>query len=110
MRFDLPKNCDLKPSSMKEFVEAIDKVSRQIILNTAVPKPKTKDFVRELISTKIVEPKKVLSISNAFDMSTNISDFKENLKVFSKENIETIEKLIMGQIENVLWFLNIANV
>ena len=58
MRFDLPKNCDLKPPSMKEFVEAIDKVSRQIILNTAVPKPKTKDFVRELISTKIVEPKK----------------------------------------------------
>ena len=33
---------------MKEFVEAINKVSPDSILNTAVPK-KTMDFVREFI-------------------------------------------------------------
>ena len=37
-------------------------------------------------------------------MSKNMSDFKENLSVFTKENIETIEKLTMGQNENELWF------
>ena len=49
------------------------------------------DFVRKLISTKIVQLKKVLSISDVTDMSKNVSDFKENLSVFTKENIETIE-------------------
>ena len=33
-----------------------------------------------------------------------MSDFKENLSVFTKENIETIEKLTMGQSENEHWF------
>ena len=33
-----------------------------------------------------------------------MSDFKENLNVFTKENIETIEKLTMGQSENEHWF------
>ena len=49
------------------------------------------DFVRKLISTKIVQLKKVLSISDVTDVSENMSDFKENLSVFTKENIETIE-------------------
>ena len=57
-RFDPLKNCDLKPLSMKDFAEGINKVSSQSILHTAVPKPKM-DFVRELISTKTVQPKKV---------------------------------------------------
>ena len=48
---------------MKDFAEAINKVSSQSILHTAVPKPKV-DFVRELISTKIVQPKKVHSVSD----------------------------------------------
>ena len=56
------------------------------------------DFVRELISTKIVEPKKVLSTSDVTNMSK--SDFKENVSVFTKQNTKTIEKLGMGQIEN----------
>ena len=38
---------------MKEFVKAINKVSSDSILNTALPKT-TMDFVRELISEKIV--------------------------------------------------------
>ena len=67
------------------------------MLNTAGPKPKL-DFVRELISTKIVELKKVFSTSDVTNMSK--SDFKENLSVFTKQNIETIKKLGMGQIEN----------
>ena len=61
-------------------------------------------FVRELVSTKIVQPKKVLSISDVINMSKNMSDFKKNLSVFSKENIETVEKLAMGQSENEYWF------
>ena len=84
---------------MKDFAEAINKVFPQSILHTVVPKPKV-DFVRELISTKIVQPKKVLSISDVINMSKNMSDFKENLSVFTKENIETIEKLTMGRSEN----------
>ena len=99
-RFDPLKNRDL---SMQDFAEAINKVSPQSILHIAVPKPKV-DFVRELISTKIVQPKKVLSISDVINMSKNMSDFKENLSVFTKENIETIEKLTMGRSENKHWF------
>ena len=37
-------------------------------------------------------------------MSKITSDVKENLSVFTKENIETIEKLTMGQSENEHWF------
>ena len=33
-------------------------------------------------------------------MSKNMSEFKENLGVFTKESIETIEKRTMGQSEN----------
>ena len=76
MRFDPLKNCDLKPLSMKDFSEAVNKVS----------------------------PKKVLSISDVINMSKNMSDFKENLSVFTEENIETTEKLLMGQSENEYWF------
>ena len=32
-----------------------------------------------------------------------MTDFKENLNVFTKENIETIEKLTMDQSENEHW-------
>ena len=80
--FDQLKNCDLKPLSIKDFAEAISKVSPQSILHTAVPKPKV-DFVRELISTKVVQPKKVFSISDVINMSKNMSDFKENLSLFT---------------------------
>ena len=76
---------------LKNFAE----VSPQSILHTVIPKPKV-DFVRELISTKIVQHKKVLGISDVINMSKNMSDFKENLSVFTKENIETIEKVTMG--------------
>ena len=48
---------------MKDFAEAINKVSPQSILHTAVLKPKV-DFVREFVSTKINQLKKVLSISD----------------------------------------------
>ena len=71
--------------SIKDFAETINKVSPQGILHTAVPKPKV-DFVRELMSTKTVKPKKVLSISDVMNMSKSMSVFKENLSVFPKEN------------------------
>ena len=102
-RFDPLKNCDLKQLSIKNFPEAINKISPQSILHTAVPKPKA-DFVRKLISTKIVQPKKVLSISDIINMSKNMSEFKENVSAFTKENIDTIEKLTIGQNENEHWF------
>ena len=56
------KNCDLKTLSMKDFAEAINKVSPQSILYTAGPKPNV-DLVRKHISTKTVQRKKVLSMS-----------------------------------------------
>ena len=86
---------DLKPLSIKDFAKTINKVSPQSILHTAVPKPKV-DFVRELISTKIVQHKKVLGISDVINMSKNMSDFKENLSVFTKENIETMKNSYDG--------------
>ena len=64
--------------------------------------------MREFISTKIVQPKIVLSISDVINMSKNISDFKENLSVFTKEDIETIEKLTMAKVKMNIG-LNIAN-
>ena len=33
-----------------------------------------------------------------------MSDFKKNLNIFTKENIETIENFRMGQSENEHWF------
>ena len=46
---------------MKDFIEAINKISPQSILHIAVPKPKA-DFVRELISTRIGQPKRSVKI------------------------------------------------
>ena len=37
-------------------------------------------------------------------MSKNMSDFKENLSVFTKKNLETIYKLTTGQSANEHWF------
>ena len=54
------------------------------VLHTTVLKPNV-DSVKELILTKIVQPKKVLSISDVINMSKNMSDFKETLSVFTKE-------------------------
>ena len=53
--FDPLKNCDLKSLSIKDFSEAMNKVSPQSILHTAIPKPKV-DFLREIISIKISQP------------------------------------------------------
>ena len=69
------------------------------LLHTAIPKPKM-DFFRELISTKIAKSKKVRRISDVINMSKDMSNFKENLSVLTKENIKTIEKLTMVQSEN----------
>ena len=60
---------------MKDFAEVINKVSPQSILQTAVPKPKV-DFVRELVSTKITQLKKVLSISDIIEF--RLSPFKKS--------------------------------
>ena len=43
-------------------------------------------------------------MSLIYEYNKNMSNFKENLSVFTKENIETIEKLIMDQSENQHWF------
>ena len=58
------------------------------------------DFFRELISTKIAKSKKVRRVSDVINMSKDMSNFKENLSVLTKENIKTIEKLTMVQSEN----------
>ena len=58
------------------------------------------DFFRELISTKIAKSKKVRRISDVINMSKDMSNFKENLSVLTKENIKTTEKLTMVQSEN----------
>ena len=42
----------------------------------------------------------MLSISDVINISKNMSDFRENVDVFTKENLETIEKLTMGHSEN----------
>ena len=94
-KFDPLKNCDLKPLSIKDFAEAINKLSPQSILHTAISQSKV-DFVRKAILTKIVQRKNVLSMSVVINMSKNMSDFKENLSVFSKENIK---KLTMGRMQ-----------
>ena len=67
-RADQLKNCDSKPLSIKDFAKAINKVFPQNILHTAVPKPKV-DFIKELISTKVVQPRKMLSISDVINTS-----------------------------------------
>ena len=44
------------------------------------------------------------TLKRAFNMSKKIGDFKGNLSIFTKENIEKIEKLIMCKSENKHWF------
>ena len=102
-RFHPLKNYDLKPLRINDFAEAMNKVSPQSILHTVEPKTKV-HFVRKLISTKIVQPKKGLSISDVINLSKNISDFKENLSVFTNDYIETIKNLTMSKSENEHWF------
>ena len=58
------------------------------------------DFFRELISTKIAKSKKVRRVSDVINMSKDMSNFKGNLSVLTKENIKIIEKLTMVQSEN----------
>ena len=93
--------------SIKDFAEAINKVSPQSMLNTALPKPKV-DFSRELISTKTVQPKKVLSISDVINMSTNMIDFKENLSIYTKKILKPLENLQWAKMKMNIG-LNIAN-
>ena len=106
-RFDPLKNCDLKPLRIKDFVDAINKISPQSTLHTAVPKPKV-DFVRELISTKILQPERVLTISDVIVMSKNVSDFKENLRVFLKKILKPLKNLQWAKMKMNIG-LNIAN-
>ena len=105
--FDPLKNCDLKQLSIKNFAEAINKISPQSILHTAVPKPKA-DFVRKLISTKFVQPEKVLSISDIISMSKNMSEFKENLSAFTKKILTPLKNLQLAEMKMNIG-LNIAN-
>ena len=51
-RFDPLKNNDLKPLSIKDFAEAINKVSSQSIMHNAVPKSKENLFQQKLLSLK----------------------------------------------------------
>ena len=44
----------------------------------------------------MIQPKKMLNISDVINIFKDMSDFKEN--------IEIIEKLTMGQSENEHWF------
>ena len=81
-RFDRRKKYDLKTLSIKDFAEAINKVSLKVYYILRYP---SQDFVRELISTNIVQPKKVLRISDVINMCKNISDFKENLSPLLKK-------------------------
>ena len=90
---------------MKNFAEVISKVSPESILYTVVHKPIV-DFVRELFSTRIFQLQKMLSIPDVINMSKNMSDFKENLRVFTKGSIETIEKLIMRKWKLTLVWLS----
>ena len=76
-RFDPLKNCDLKPLSIKE---AINNVSPQSILHTAVPKPK-EVFVRELITTKLFNLKMCLVYLMSL-ICRDLSDFKKNLRLY----------------------------
>ena len=46
----------------------------------------------------------MLSISDVINMSKYLSDYKGNLRVFTTDKIETIEKPTMGQSKNEHWF------
>ena len=46
----------------------------------------------------------MLCISDAIYMSRIMGDFKENVSIFTKDNIETNEKLTIIQSENEPWF------
>ena len=92
---------------MKDFIEAINKISPQNIFHIAVAKPKV-DFVRELISTRIGQPKKVLNISDVINMYKNMSDFKENYAFFLRKILKPLKNLQWLKVKMKIG-LNIAN-
>ena len=94
-------DCNKKLINLNDIAEALEEVSPNSIIHTAVAKPEV-DFMREV--TNIGKPDAV-SVDDVILMSENKEQFKMNLySSMNRDNINKIEKITRGQSDNHLWF------
>ena len=97
----------MKLLNLEQIASALEAVSPNSIIHTAVAKPDAVDeidFVRENVEIKDMTLG-ITSVDDILIMSTSRQEFKENLEANMKdENIKKIQMLTLGQSENTLWF------
>ena len=95
-------DCKVKLLTLTDVAEAVKDIETDLILRTAVPKPEI-DYLKEMITKSVSKPDDVSSIDDIFFISSNIEFFFENLQqIMTPENIMNIEKITIGQSENLI--------
>jgi len=99
-------DCNIKPLSLHDVAEAVESIETDMILHSAVPKPKV-SYLQDMIVESAQKPDDVLSIDDIFLMSSNAQTFLNSLQQqMTQENIMKIEQLTIGQNENENWHLH----
>ena len=92
-------NNNQKTLTFLDIATALEKVTPDSVLSTALLKPKI-DFVREVVSMREISSD-VTSIDDIILMSHSVEEFFANIKVnFSVTSIEQIQMITKGQNDN----------
>ena len=93
----------MKPLTFNDIAKALEEISKDTVLSTAVPQAKI-DFLREVLPDKKKEHS-VVTVDDVIVMSKTLNEFYQNLFVnFSVDNVTLIEELTRGQNDNLLWY------
>ena len=104
-RYDPLVDCNIKLLSLHDVAEAVESIETDMILHSAVPKPKV-SYLQEMIIQSAQKPDDVPSIDEMFLISSNVLSFFHNLQQqMTPENIMKIEHLTIGQNESENWHL-----
>ena len=96
-------NNNQKTLTFLDIATALEKVTPDSVLSTALLKPKT-DFVREVVSMREISTD-ITSIDDIILMSHSVEEFFANIKVnFSVTSIGQIQMITKGQSDNTAWF------
>ena len=89
----------LKMISLQDIAKALEGISPNSIVHSAVPKPEI-DFVIESVN---VQKPSILSVHNVLEMANSRKEFFDYLQQMTN-NVEEIEKSTRRQNNNTLWF------
>ena len=96
-------NNNQKTLTFLDIATALEKVTPDSVLSTALLKPKI-DFVREVVSMREISTD-ITSIDDIILMSHSVEEFFANIKVnFSVTSIGQIQMITKGQSDNTAWF------